>query len=498
MLVLARRIAPVLSVLRLRTADDLGRKPTGDLLDPSRQLPDLVSITPATIAAASDFKVALSNANGSYTEAGPQGPSVWYGAYPGFYITGGSVTGGYVRNQPTTAAAPQGLLGNSCTSGGANCGTPANYQASVSVTTSAGSPVLTFSPSIPVIANYPFPFKRHITIIDVTNPTSIPDNTTISSFTGTTVTMSANAAANITSADTLAFGYTIHSRTSNAAYTVNTNGSGIITGVNIIKAGAGFSASGSGAMTADIDTILNAYGTTQPPACASMPGAAAFTESFSGSTMTVSGVTGIISIGQMVDDGTNLAIITAGSGTTWTIQGTLAAGPIAAQATPALCVYTSGPTMYGLHVQGAYRDNVTGAKDSWQRFRGTIEAWTGPTGLYAIKPTIITDNSIYKNLSGFPNIVYDADFLNGSAEIVGCAQGGSNNKWCAIQQQVNGSWTTLDPCEACVTGASGRPVWLPPTTGTYSTANSQALAQVVVAPASADLAFIHASHPPAA
>ena len=35
-------LAPVLSVLRLRAADDLGRKPAGHLLDPSRQLPDLI------------------------------------------------------------------------------------------------------------------------------------------------------------------------------------------------------------------------------------------------------------------------------------------------------------------------------------------------------------------------------------------------------------------------------------------------------------------------
>ena len=455
----------------------------------SGSFPTTSSVTPATIAAASDFKVVASNANSSFTRQGPEGPSVQYGVNPGFYITAGAISGGYVRNQPTPAGAPQGLLGSVCTT--SNCITPANYQKSVSTTTLSGTSALVFSVA-------PFPSlasqgTRPVTVIDVTNPSSIPDNTTVASG-GTTITMSAPAAANITSSDVLQFGYAIEGGTSLGAYTVNINGSGIATGVNIVKPGAGFSAFGSGAMTADIDTILNAYGSTQPPSCAARPGAATFLGAGGPGTLATTSTTGVISIGQMVDDGTNLVVITGGSGTSWTTNGTLAPGPIMMAATPALCIATSGPTMYELRGFGAYRDNVSGAKDAQERFRFTIQAWTGPTGLYAIRPTITSDNSIFQNQTGFADYTYDADFLNGSTEIVGCAQGGSNNKWCAIQQQVNGSWAALDPCESCATGASGRPVWLPATTGTYSAPNSQALAQIVIAPASADLAFIHASH----
>jgi hypothetical protein len=48
-------------------------------------------------------------------------------------------------------------------------------------------------------------------------------------------------------------------------------------------------------------------------------GAATFTGSITGATLTVSGVTGTIAIGQIVTGCTTPTIITGGSGTTWTV-----------------------------------------------------------------------------------------------------------------------------------------------------------------------------------
>ena len=304
--------------------------------------------------------------------------------------------------------------------------------------------------------------------------------------------MSNAATVDIPSTDVLEFGYAIFGGTSNGAFTVNVNGSSIVTGVNIIKPGAGFTAIGSGTMTFAINTILNEYGSIDPPSCAAAGGAASFTGTYSAGEITASGLTGTISTGQLVKDLTGATAVITGVASPWAVSGVLTSGAMTANVP--LCVSTSGPVMKGYAGFGPYLDNVSGAPDAWQRARFTIEAWTGPTGLYAIRPTITTDNSIWKNFSGFPNITYDADLKNGSAEVIGAGEGGANNFWTAIIQQTNGSWTTLDPCAACVTGASGRPVWLPPTSGTYSAANSQALAQVIVAPAPADAVFIHASH----
>ena len=454
--------------------------------------PTSSSVTPATIAAASDFKVKLTKMSASFVKQIGGGPAVWYGVFAGFHVSGGSISDGFVRNQPTGP----GLLGYNCNTGG-HCITPANYQTNTSITTPAGSAVLTFS-TVQAPAQSQTGNPGQITVIDVTNPAAIPDNTTVLSTGGSTgaytVTMSAAVPGgqSIPSTDLLEYGYTIQGGTSAGAFTVSINGSGVVTGANVIKPGAGFSLVGSGAMTAAIDTILNEYGSIVPPSCSNRPSSAAFTGTATGTSLSAAGVTGAISVGQAVNDGTHTAIVTAGTGP-WTVSnGTLVSGAMTANVP--MCVYTSGPTMFELKGFGAYVDNTSGNPDPWERFRFTIEHWTGPTGPYGIKVTITTDNSIWKDNQAFPNYTYDADALNGSTEVIGAAQGGAGNPWTAITQQLNGSWATLDPCAACATGASGRPIWLPMTSGTYSAANSQALAQVVVAPSPADAAFIHASH----
>ena len=304
--------------------------------------------------------------------------------------------------------------------------------------------------------------------------------------------MSAAALQDIPSTDVLEYGYVLSGCTSTPLFTVNLT-SNIPTSTNIIKPGSGCPTIGSGTMTFSINRILNAYGSIDAPLCSANTPAATFTGSYLAGAITVSGVTGVVAQGQLVNDGTNLAVITGGSGTSWTVNGALSASPVAMTATPSLCIYTSGPTMKGYEGFGPYLDNVSEAPDAWERARFTIEAWTGPTGLYAIKPVIISDNTIWKNKQGVPNYTFDADMLNGSTEVIGAAQGGAGNVWTRLTQQTWGSWATLDPCASCARGASGRPVWLS-ATGGYSAANSQGINQVILAPTAGDAAFVHADH----
>jgi hypothetical protein len=455
----------------------------------SGSFPTSSSIIPASIASASDFKVALSSVNSTAIAQFASHTLIDWGIYAGFYISGGSVTSGFIRNPPNGA----GFVGSyNCVTAGYNCITPANFQTSTNATTLAGSKILTFGSS-QAPHNSTVGITAGIGIIDTTNPSAIADNTTVTvNSAGTTVTMSNAALQNIPSTDVLQYGYVLLGCTSDPLFTVNLT-SNIATSTNIIKAGSGCSAVGSGGMTFAIDTVLNAYGSTDAPLCSAGTPAAAFTESYAAGSIAVSGVSGVVAVGQLVNDGTNLAVITGGSGTSWTVNHTLAAGPIAATATPSLCIYTSGPTMKGYEGFGPYLDNVSGAPDSWERARFTIEAWTGPTGLYAIKPVIITDATLWKNKQGWPNYTFDADALNGSTEVIGAAQGGAGNVWTRLTQQTYGSWATLDPCAACATGASGRPVWLPASVG-YSTANSQTLNSVILAPTAADAVFVHGDH----
>ena len=207
-------------------------------------------------------------------------------------------------------------------------------------------------------------------------------------------------------------------------FTVNINGSGVVTGVNVVKPGAGFAPIGSGAMTFAINTILNEYGSVDAPPCSAQIGAASFTGAYAAGDVTASGVTGAISIGQIMYDSTGATAVVTGnpSGGVWAVNAVLASGAMNANAP--LCWYTSTPAKKAYQGFGAYLDNVSGMPDPWERARFTIEEWTGPTGPYMVKATITTDNSIWKNGQGFPTYTYDADMLNGSTEILGAARAG--------------------------------------------------------------------------
>jgi hypothetical protein len=453
--------------------------------------PTTSSIVPSSISSVTQVKEVLSNVNSSFIVQGPSHYDVMWGAEPGFYVTGGSVTGGVMRNPPQGG----GFLGvYNCSTGGYYCVTSANYQTSTNATIPSGSTALTFA-SVQTAARAGTNANQ-VGIYDLTNPSAIPDNTyVVSALTSApfTVTLSAHTAADIPATDVLEYGYVVLGGTSNALFNVSLNGSSVPVGVNIVKPGAGFSLIGSGAMTFDIDTLLNEYGSVDAPPCSAQIGAASFTGSYASSNVTATGVTGALAVGQVIKDSAGATAVVTGnpSGGVWTVNAPLTNGAMTANAP--VCWYVSTPTKKGYEGFGPYIDNVSGNPATWERAHFTIEEWIGPTGPYMVKATITSDDMIWRVGQGVPIYSFDADMMNGSTEIIGAADGSADNVWAGISQKGYGSWTTLDPCATCVNGASGRPLWIP-LTGGYNSSNSQALAQVIITPSAADAVFIHGDH----
>lgn len=108
---------------------------------------------------------------------------------------------------------------------------------------------------------------------------------------------------------------------------------------SIFSPGQGIAIPKAGAAAAELDTTISSISANRitlatPIATTVTAGSASFTGSITGTTLTVSGVTGAIAIGQMVS-GAGIPpdiLITAGSGTTWTVSMSFTNFPISSEA----------------------------------------------------------------------------------------------------------------------------------------------------------------------
>ena len=74
--------------------------------------PTSSSIVPSSISSVTNIKNVLSNVNDSFVVSSPSKASVYWGVYPGFYVSGGSISGGIVSDIPTGTGADKLQLPN--------------------------------------------------------------------------------------------------------------------------------------------------------------------------------------------------------------------------------------------------------------------------------------------------------------------------------------------------------------------------------------------------
>ena len=256
-------------------------------------------------------------------------------------------------------------------------------------------------------------------------------------------------------------------------------------------AGSGYTQIGaSGTMTFDVDTILNEYGSIQPPTCSAELGAGTTTSgTYSAGTVTWGGtITGHIAKGQIITNSLGATAVVTGSSSPFTVSAPLTSGAMTAQ-TP-VCIDEEGPAYTEYKVFGPFID--TGTPNSWERGTAWVGMWTLPgTGNYKITAVVYSDNAILKTNSRWPSYTFDADWKNGSTEIRGAAQGAG--PWTRIvNKSTAAGFFTLDPAQSGPIGASGGVDWLD-LSGGFSESTNLALNSVIPWPTSDDMAYIKAA-----
>jgi hypothetical protein len=309
--------------------------------------------------------------------------------------------------------------------------------------------------------------------------------------TGNTVNLS-NPAPSIGSGDTIVFAYPVQGcGVRPPAYTFTLDGNNNIASVNIYDGGAGCLAVGSGNQTFDPNILLNAYAGIKPPMTTTETGSATFTGTVSGTSLTTSGVTGPIAINQLVRDSTGaVAVITAGSGSSWTLSATLTSGPMTSSCP--VQMYADGPVMTGYRISGPFLDDVSGLPDPWHRARVDYEYWHQGGATDSLRAIAKVDDAIYTPNVNQPGFTYDFDARNGTALIRGNSAGAGI--YSRITMNVSGAWYTGDPLLSGPVGGSGKPDWLGVTPNAFSETFSAGINSVIVSLTTADKVFWHANH----
>jgi len=303
----------------------------------------------------------------------------------------------------------------------------------------------------------------------------------------TFVQLSANVTAGgVAQGDSVNFSYTVLGSTGTPAAISFNQTNNLVTSVNVLTPGSGYATEGSGTWVFDFNTILNEYGSTQPHQCDQVGGAATFTGTVSGTSLTSSAVTGTISLLQVVTDSAtppHTALITAGSGSSWTVaNGTLVSGAMSSN--EPLCIYGQGTVAAKYQLWGPYIDTTTGARHPWLYGRGTIEAWTNGTGsIVETRPVMgTTTGMVYVN-SVIPSYTFDAEWTDNGTTVRGASIGSSGFN--AIVQENNGIWYSVGTtANSLGPPQSGRPDW---------SANSDAFNNVILAFTTPDKVLFKAS-----
>lgn len=436
------------------------------------------SVTPATVAAISDYKLVASGVNTTWINF----RGVPTGTQIGFSTSGGAVTSGAVRISPQVGT---GVFGINCSNSGGTCVNPSNYSYTTASAPTSPYTTLTLTAAVATAVSNN---NGNLLAYDLTTPSAIPAGTT-ATVSGAAVTLSA-ASPTVGSGDTIAFAYPIQGcSTTPAGYTVNQTGN-FVTGVNVIGGGSGCATVGSGNQTFDANVYLNAYGSIKPPTTASAGGAASFTATYSAGSIATSGVTGTISVGQLVQDSTGaLAVITGGSGSLWTVSAALTSGAMTANCP--IQQYADGPVMTGYKIFGPFVDSGTGAADPWHRATVYLEYWHNGGATDSVRAIAMVDDTIYTPGQSAPSYTYDADIKNGTAEIRGNAAG--LGPYTRLTLNTSGAWFTGDPALSGPVGASGRPDWLGVTPNAFSESFSLGINSVIVALTTADKVYWHAN-----
>ena len=468
-----------------------------------------LGVTPATVAAASDYRVYAQNVNTIWVNNALMPTGI---AQVGCAPTAGSIPspgGCVIRIQAGSVGTHYGFnLGNNCNTNpiaALSCITGSDN--TVTVASSAGTPTIVTCSTTPCPAGA----VRGALVLDTTTPGNIPNNTTIISTSigggGNTLTLSTHAT--IINGDTIAFLYPVNGCTNAGFYFTLNATTGLPTSVTVPAYGTGSACAlvGSGAEKFFFNDYLSLYGANQPPSCAAAGGSAKFTGSYSSGTLTASAVTGALSKGQIVTDSVGArALVTAGSGSSWTVNAALTNGSMTARVP--VCVYANGngsatSGMYGLRLWGPLIDASSGAADpGYERVWGYVEYWVNNSALVSVRAIAGIDNSVYlpsgtSTQVQWPSETMDLDFTNGTTpggagEIRGAAQGAG--MWTHLTTEAPTVFYSADPALSGPVGISGMADWLGPTSGTFSLATSEAWNSVQVSRAGSDISYWHGNH----
>jgi hypothetical protein len=470
-----------------------------------------LGVTPTTVAAASDYRVYATNVNTIWVNNIQMPTGI---AQVGCGPTAGSLPspgGCVIRLQAGSAGTHYGYIGNNCSTNPAVNGIPPCITASdntVTVASTTGAPTVVTCNVTPC----PLGTVSGALVVDTTTPSNIPNNTVITSSPvfsgGNTFTLSSNAT--ITNGDTLRLLYPVNGCTNAGFYFTALDGTtSLPTGVTVPSYGTGSACAvtGSGNEKFFFNDSLNLYGSNQPPTCAAAGGSASFTGSYSSGTLTTSAVTGALSKGQIVFDSVGAhALVTAGSGSSWSVNAALTNGAMTARVP--VCIYANGngsstSGMYGLRLYGPLVDTSTGAQDpNFERVWGYIEYWVNGSALVTTRAIAGIDNSVYlpsgtSTQVQWPSETMDLDFTNGTTpggagEIRGAAQG--TGMWTHLTTEAPTVFYSADPALSGPIGISGTADWLGPTSGTFNLANSEAWNSVQMSRTGTDLTYWHGNH----
>jgi hypothetical protein len=464
-------------------------------------------VTPATVIAASDYNVVLTDANSGYVLQ-PYG--VWpNGLQIGCQVVGGSVptgaSGCNLRVLPPTASA----TGNNCAV--TNATIPPAIGITAKIDNGSGSPgnILTVTAGAPQGAGG---WVRGEILTDSTS--AIAANTVITTqitgVPGSTGTYNVSGSAQLVASEQMGF-QGCSGRISNginntgggtpAIFTTTLGSNGMPTAINVVAAGSGYT--NYGTLKFDVNTLLNLYGTVQPPTCAAEQGAGTSTSAtYSAGAVTFGGtITGHFAKGQIVKDSTGATAIITGSSSPWTIStntggsATLTSGAMTAN-TPvcmwAASSYAGQPLKTSYWVFGPYINTGTGLPDAQLMGSAQVDIWSLSGSTYSVRAIVRTDREGWQPGQYWQSYTYNADIMNGTAEVRGNAQG--TGIYTGLTDEVPGAWWTVDPALAGPIGASARPDWLGATPNSFSESNSLAINSVSMYLGSSDIAYWRGSH----
>jgi hypothetical protein len=447
------------------------------------------TITPASLTGASDYNVVLTDVSSAWV---PEYYGVWPGGFHiGCQVSGGSVTSCATRVVPPTVA---GSGPESCTLSQSAIG---NFTAKID--NGSGSPgnILTVT-SGSVAAQ-----GARIFGYDITDTTSaIAANTVIVgklSGVGTTGTYTVSGPPQLVASETMNFkvcsgliesGVGGYNFTTPALYTTTLGSNGFPTAVNVVSGGSGYT--NYGTLKFDVNALLNLYGPIDPPTCAAELGAGVFSSvTYSGGAVTVNSVTsGHIAHGQILTDSTGATAVVTGSSSPWAVSAALTSGVMTAN-TP-VCIHSSNPVEKGYWAFGPYINTGTGLPDANHMGWAEIDAWSYAGSLYSVRAIIRTDEEGWIPTSWWDSYTYNADIMNGTAEVRGNAQGAG--VYTAITDVNPGDWWTADPALSGPLGASAKMDWLGATPNSFSESNNLATNALSLYLSSSDLPYFRGSH----